>query len=594
MRARPQTDGSLSDSKIIGRLLSLLNRKEQAVIGFSLVVRLALVVLDIVGLSLVGVSVSLVSGTQIQGNSLTGKAISLIDSSGLGNAYAIFGFASVVFFLAKGLLSIQLNSRVLKAVAKIESSKSSSLFARISDSTLDKLNGLGKKELFIGLVDSFDMSVSKLIMSISVVFGEGALMIGLGIYLALVNPVLFAVVAVYFAILGFSMQKLVAKKTRDTAQAMQIASVTASEAIFSLYDNFRQLRSLGKGNVLLSRFSIARRKLADGTATMSNLSVMPRYITEIALMLGFALLILQRSVLGPAGISAATIAIFVAGSFRLIASLLPFQGAFALLKQISGSSRLALELTSRFPEKLDEQKMAPSLAPESSISISISKLTYKYPGAARNIINNVSIEIQPGDYLAVTGRSGSGKSTFADLLLGLREPAFGHILINGEKPSAFVARNPGAIAYVPQKCSLLEGTLRQNISLEVSSNDQDDSKIWRALDLAGMSDWARELPEGLDTSLGEAHRGLSGGQVQRIGLARAFCAEPKMLILDESTSALDVETELQVLDSLEKVRGKITIVAIAHRGNVIDHAATRVKLTTRGIEKVDVSDKRNA
>lgn len=560
-----------SDFNVISRLYLLLTKRERRVIISSLSVRLLLVALDIAGLALVGISVSLISGTQIQPNSITGKIVAYIGSSGFTNSYAVFGFASVAFFIVKGLSSIRLNTYILNRVANIEAGKSTNLLARITRGSLDDLSGISKKELFIGLVDSFDMSVSKLVMSFSTIFGEAVLLLGIGVYLAITNISLLVIMGVYFGLLGFIMNQLVSARTKAAAKIGQENSIVASSALFDVYDNFRQLASLNKFGSLIERYSEARLKLAKATASMSSLSVLPRYITEIALMLGFALLIVQRSLPGNSSFSAATMAIFIAAAFRIIASLLPLQGSLALFKQIAGSSRLAIELSERYPADTAAHPLS-SPSPPGSVTIDIQNLSYSYPGHPKKVISNLTMTIEPRDYVAVMGKSGSGKSTLADLILGLRQPTTGSLAVNGLPVRDHLVAHPGSIAYVPQSCHILDGTLAFNVALGPIASEQDRTNVLEALEAAGLAEWLSELDDGIETTLGTTARTLSGGQIQRLGLARVLYAKPSLIILDESTSALDVQTEEKILATIDGLRGKVSILAIAHRGNVIAHA----------------------
>jgi len=580
------SQNQMKDSDIIRRLFSLLSGSERRAILLSLCVRLALVGLDIVGLSLIGLSVSMVSGTTISKTSITGKFIGWLASTGLENTYAIFAFGSVAFFLMKALLSIRLNTVILNKVAALEAEKSSSLFGKITNADLDTLAGLGKKELFIGLVDSFEMSVSKLIMSFSTAFGEAALLIGIGLYLIFVNWFLLVGLVAYFGILGYLMHKLVARRTREASSEIQKSSIRASEVIFSTVDNYRQLRSLGKFSELTRAFSDARLALSMNTAKMSGLSVMPRYITEIALMLGFGFLILQRSLAGGNAVDASTLGIFIAASFRIIASLLPLQGSLALLKQISGSSRLALELSEKFSNVQSPVEQPPKEDIDIEISVEIRNLSYTYQNG-RKVFSGVNLSIGTSSYTALIGKSGSGKSTLADIILGLRQPSLGSIKVNGIGPREFIEQYPGAIAYVPQRCEIFDDTLSFNVALGKCETPLAKMRVEAALEAAGFADWENEFEDGLNTLLGANRRNLSGGQLQRIGLARALYANPKMLILDESTSALDEGTEESILRTLDEVSKSVAILAIAHRGQVISRAKSIYRMTKSGLHLVE-------
>lgn len=569
---------SQSDFRVVMRLLALLDGRDKVMIFVSLVIRLVLVALDILGLALVGIAVSLVSGVSISTESTTGQVIKHLHDWGFDNVYALFAFTALLFFIAKAALSLGLNKFVLERVAKIESKQSSELFARISAGNLDLLFGVNKADLSIGLINSFDMSVSKLTMSISIIFGEFVLVAGVSTYLALTNIQLFSALGLYLLLLTMILHLLVAKNTKRASQQIQAATIETNKTIFAFYDNFRQVKSLGVSNTFVERFTQTRAAISDGTARMSRLAVLPRYISEIGVMFGFALVILQRSVSGGVTVSAATIALFIAGGFRILASLLPLQGAFALLKQISGSSNLAIELS-----KIYEKRPAPPegfIAERVSgpVNLVVSDLRYRYPGGEREALGPISFTLQPGDYVALIGPSGSGKSTLADLILGLRKPTEGRITIGALDVEEFVRKNPRAVAYVPQRCSIFEGTLAYNVCLITEPTPEEQERVHRVLELVGMADWAAQLDLGLLTHLSEDARGLSGGQAQRIGLARALYEQPRLLILDESTSALDAESESVVLEALKRMKGNTTIIAIAHRGNVVAEADYKLEL----------------
>jgi ABC-type multidrug transport system fused ATPase/permease subunit len=562
----------LKDLQVIRQLLSLLSQRERMLIVISLGIRLLLVGLDIVGIALVGVTVSLLSSTAIAEGSVTGKLISVVESTGLPNVYAIFASASVVFFVVKALASILLNQVVLRRVALLESSRADSLFRLVTRSNLDLLSGWTKKELSIALIDSLEMSFGKLVMSLSVVFGEALLILGIFVYLASVDFGLLVLVALYFALIGIVMNLAVANRTKNTALAMQSAGLVTTGAIFSFYDNLRQVAATGKQSFFEDQFHTGRRNLAFGSAKMSAMSVMPRYITEIALMLGFALLVIQRSVSSGNGMSASTIAIFVAGSFRIVASLLPLQGSFVLLKQIAGAGQMSLNLGQKLARYEAPSQVAQSRDASDGAVVMLSDVSYSYPGTSQVALHVKDFRIDEGEFVVVSGKSGAGKSTLADLILGLRTPTSGEVLVEGEVSSDFVANNPGKVAYVPQSCAIFDGNLAENISLEKDLSPQDMVKAHAAAEKAGLGPFVDELPDGLRTVIGESTRNLSGGQIQRIGLARALYTEPDLIILDEATSALDSTTEDSIMRTLSILKSRITVLAIAHKGRIFELA----------------------
>jgi ATP-binding cassette, subfamily B, bacterial PglK len=215
-------------------------------------------------------------------------------------------------------------------------------------------------------------------------------------------------------------------------------------------------------------------------------------------------------------------------------------------------------------------------------SIRIENLRYRYPGAAEDAIRGISLEISPGEAIAVVGPSGAGKTTLVDLLLGLLEPTSGRICVDGQDIGPVLPRWRQSIGYVPQDVFLLDDTIRRNIAFGLLEEEIDDEAVERAVGLANLTSFVTGLPDGVNTRVG--HRGalLSGGQRQRIGIARALYHDPAVIILDEATSALDSETERAVVDAVSGLRPQVTLIVVAHRLSTV-RSCDRVYLMEDGI-----------
>jgi len=188
-----------------------------------------------------------------------------------------------------------------------------------------------------------------------------------------------------------------------------------------------------------------------------------------------------------------------------------------------------------------------------------------YPGADHPAVIDASVSVLPGKSLALVGSTGAGKSTLADVILGVVDPDLGSVTISGVSPREAVSTWPGAVAYIPQTVGLTEGTIRENVALGLPELAIDDSMVWEALERAHLADFLRDTREGLDTIVGERGVRLSGGQRQRLGIARALYTRPRLLVLDEATSALDAETEQAITETLRELEGQVTTITIAHR-----------------------------
>ena len=203
-------------------------------------------------------------------------------------------------------------------------------------------------------------------------------------------------------------------------------------------------------------------------------------------------------------------------------------------------------------------------------TISLKDITYKYPGADRYVLNHADMEVPVGKSVGIVGTSGAGKTTIVDVMLGLLKTESGHIYADGvdvmENYSGWLKN----IGYIPQTIFMIDSTIRKNVAFGYADEDIDDAKVWQALKEASLDEYVKSLPEVLDTKIGERGIRLSGGQRQRIGIARALFEDPEVLVLDEATSALDNETEAAIMDSINRLHGRKTLVIIAHRLQTIE------------------------
>lgn len=203
-------------------------------------------------------------------------------------------------------------------------------------------------------------------------------------------------------------------------------------------------------------------------------------------------------------------------------------------------------------------------------TIRMEDITYKYPGTDKLILDKATMEIPVGKSVGIVGTSGAGKTTIVDVLLGLLEPENGKILADGVDVNTNYQGWLKNIGYIPQTIFMTDSTIRKNVAFGVPEDEIDDNKVWQALKEAALDEFVKELPEGLDTQIGERGIRLSGGQRQRIGIARALFEDPEVLVLDEATSALDNDTEAAIMDSINRLHGRKTLVIIAHRLQTIE------------------------
>jgi ATP-binding cassette subfamily C protein len=410
-----------------------------------------------------------------------------------------------------------------------------------------------------------------------------------------VDPLATLAAVLYFGLIAFVMQYFVGSLMSKAGQIAAEGAVAANTAISDLLSVFRELLVLGKREKYIDGIYIARTAAANSTATQYYLSGMPRYIIEAALLVGVALFVLAQALTGDIVKSAATIGVFLSGGFRLTAALLPLQNALLTIKSVLPSARAAHEILqiSRGNEaaprkktisKKENSRLLAEAVPNSPIGIELCDVSFLYPDADHPALRNASFEVKAGTQVALMGPSGAGKSTIADLLCGVLSPSSGTIVRTDSTQDHNVFEELGRVSYVPQRPGLVTGSILENVALAEDNDEVSRDQVLSALQLANLAELIAELPEGIDTLLGKLQDGLSGGQIQRLGLARALYTKPGLLVMDEATSALDAESEAEIQKALDSMRGRVTVVLIAHRLNTIQHA-DKVILVEEGVVK---------
>ncbi len=354
-------------------------------------------------------------------------------------------------------------------------------------------------------------------------------------------------------------------------------SHTSNEARFKLlteiFGGIKELKVDGLERNYIDKFLIPAEEFAKCQGLISTIKQTPRFFLEAIIFGGVVVLILWLMSSKSNFISILPqITLFSLACYRIIPALQQIFSSFAGLKHsLHALDRISVDFNLNYPLKLNSpinqniKKIRDTLKIKQNIKIN--NIYFSYPGTSRLIFSNLSLTIPYKKTTGIIGRSGSGKTTIADLILGLLQPHSGEILINGYSiDSENLEKWQNSIGYVPQQIFLADDTIERNIAFGLNDNLIDRTRIEKAAKLSNLYEFiVNELPEGFQTKLGERGVRLSGGQKQRVGIARALYKNPQILILDEATSALDNYTEQAVMDAVKNLNHKITILIIAHR-----------------------------
>jgi ABC-type bacteriocin/lantibiotic exporter with double-glycine peptidase domain len=382
------------------------------------------------------------------------------------------------------------------------------------------------------------------------------------------------------------MQKRFSADSEKLSLEASLLRIDAKRKIDNILSSFREQYV---GNSL--KYSVegaieARLKLLDHFSRMEFLPVLNRYLFEIAISVFATLIGIVEFVRTDATEAITTLLMFLLAASRIAPSILrlqqnlirmrfskiPIRVFAASLSSIRASNRLSA------PRELILGTFVPKIELES--------VSFSYGDSEVELFQNLSLTIEEGTINCITGDSGVGKSTLVDLILGLVQPASGKITISGALPSMAIASWPNQISYVPQKSMIFYDTVRGYLNFGSALNQFEDRQIIEILKIANIWEKISQLPKSLDSEIGFNGDGFSGGEFQRLAIARALLWKPRLLVLDESTNALDEFLEKEILQGIKNLRSSSTVIIISHNKNLLDIADLIIHVEDRGIKTV--------
>ena len=571
--------------KAVKASLAFMTPKERSKWYFLTGFRALLALLDLVGILAIGFIVTSTAIFLTSGSDpnrvleFAGLQIPAVNAQTLPWASS----AVLIIFLAKALFSLILTKKVAFFVATVEACAAKTIAETSFGGDLVDAQKRSREEIMYAIQVGSPNAFNTLLNAVNSFVTEAMLFVLICTGFLFVDPWATLAAIVYFGLIALVMQYFVGSLMTNAGRIAAEGSVRANMAISDLLSVFRELLVLGKRGKYIDGIYKARVEAADSAATQHYLGGMPRYIIEAALLVGVALFVSAQALTGDLVRAAATIGVFLSGGFRLTAAMLPLQhslltinGALAPAKTAHDilllSKRADIGPSEQVTSDIKSIHFGDRAEHASPIGVSLDDVSFYYPNSDRPALRSSSFEIEPGAQVALMGPSGAGKSTIADLLCEVLAPSTGSITRTYQAGESSSFGTQGRVSYVPQRPGLVSGTILENIALGDDASQVDRKLALEAVRLSHLADLIQELPEGLDTPLGKLKDGLSGGQMQRLGLARALYTKPGLLVMDEATSALDAESEAEIQKALDDMRGKVTVVLIAHRLNTIQHA----------------------
>jgi len=388
------------------------------------------------------------------------------------------------------------------------------------------------------------------------------------------------VVAGFFTVILYVTLRAIRKKSYEVGKDSGTFSAAYYKWLSQGLQGIKETKIAHKEEFFVNQFAVNYKKFTENNKVRFLLSTLPRSVIESVVLVGLVALIVIKLVFGdnPEDI-VPLLGVLALAAFRLmpcvnrsVISLNEIRYGLPLFRLVY-PDLVNIVRQNQTAEKMQQEQDFAFLR-----NIEIKDLAFAYD-EHKLIWNHVNFTIKKGDFVGIIGPSGAGKTTFVDVFLGLLMPMVGTITMDGVDVFSHLQAWQSKLAYVAQSIFLIDGTIAENVAFGETPETMDYERIRQVLDMAELLAFVNDLPDDIQTHIGENGVKLSGGQRQRIGIARALYQEPEILVLDEATSALDDATENAITETLLKLKGRITIVAIAHRLSTLDDCDFKVEFS---------------
>ena len=559
---------------------NFIDRPLKNLFGLLLLVRLVTNIFDLVGTALMAILVGYVVGV-LSGNLQMASVAPIIDlfnlnSLSIRNQVLGLGVITLGVFVLKPLIVMPLSRILSFGIHRQGAFLTNDLITKFTNLPLSSVRKWSSPEVNYATTTGLPTVLRLLWTGVSLV-SDIALIIMFFVTLFISNPIITFGLLIYVILLFGLLSWINGSKMSQAGSRAAITSSNSTKGILEVLSMFRELFVSNRMNYQVSTFKQNRLEQGDAIAIVDWLGQVPRYVIDSALVLGIVVVAVGQSGAESISTAASSTALFLTAALRILPTIAPIQNSLNGIANMQGLTEKVHDFskfisTETFTRKKYLEQLIQNHHANEKFAITVDDLTMTYPNTFKPAIKGISFQIKSGTTLAIIGSSGSGKTTLADCLLGLLEPTSGNVEIDKTSPEIYRTINSGSIAYVSQDVALIDGSITENVAFALPESEIDEAKIYKALKRAHIDDFVLNLPQGLETVVGERGTRLSGGQRQRIGIARALYSNPKILVLDEATSALDAETEAAITGMLKELHGEVTIISIAHRLSTVMHS----------------------
>lgn len=565
----------LSLQDILNKMSYILTHKQKIYCVIMFIMTMIGVVFEALGISIILPVVQvMLNPAQLLENKWIVIAMKCLNLEGEFQLVVFVAFLAVLIYLVKNIYLIILSYVRAKFSSKIQRSLGVYMMQSYLKRGYPYFLKVSAHKMHRGITGDV-AGVYNIIYNSFRLLAEIFTVIAIGIYI-LVADILMSMLILTIAGTSVIITVCLCKhKMRDLGEAFRKYDTEMKSYSYQTFHGIKEVLVMNKQEYFIEEYEGACKEQQKAMVGQTVLAESPVYIYEVVCVIGMIVAVCFRLFLGGGDLEfISNVAVILVAAFRIMPSLgrisneaniimfnIPAMNAtYANLREANENEHDIIEQTNA-----EERHGIICFQNE----LKLENVGWKYEGTSENVIKNLNLTIRKGDSVALIGESGAGKSTVADIILGLFRPFEGTVCMDGidikEIPKAWCK----IIGYVPQSVYILDASIRKNVAYGVKEEEIDDALVWNALEQAQLKTFVEELPEKLDTILGERGVRFSGGQRQRIAIARALYYNPDILILDEATSALDNKTEEAIMEAIELLKGYKTLIIVAHRLSTI-------------------------
>jgi len=562
-----------SSTSLIIRSFKLLSQRELRNLLFVSAIQIFLAFLDLLGVIIFGLLGSLtINGiSSKKAGDKTQKILDILQISGksLKDQAMYLGILATSFLIIKTIVSLYLNKKALYFLSRRAAQVSKNLISKLLSQSLLVVNEKSVQETIYMVTNGVQTITMGVIGTIVYLISDFVLLIVILTGLLLINPLVAIMTTLMFCFVSFFLYIAMHKTMGRFGQVQNELSIISAEKINEVIISYREMFVKNRRSYYANEIGKIRLELADSAAQNAFYQNISKYVIEITIVASSLLLSVIIFSTQPVSRAVAVLSIFLVASMRIGPAVLRLQQAFLNIKSSIGQCLPTLDLIDKLNSLVSVRENNRDVLIKDYVgfipSISMQNISFKYPNKNNFALKDLNIKIIPGTITSIVGPSGAGKTTIVDLILGVISPDKGKVYISEMSPVEVINKWPGSISYVPQDVVISNGTIRENISLGYPLESVNFFNISDAILVANIEDFVNSLPDGINTYVGDRGTKISGGQKQRLGIARSMFTKPKLLVLDEATSSLDALSEAKITESIQNMRGNVTVIMIAHR-----------------------------